>query len=255
VPPHAAPQAGSYPVRVDGSFVIAGAAAAKGVYAPTGLRAVKNVAELPNDVGWTYDISDELNLTTSYEVIPHQLGQDQVPVTSPNQPVPTEAGIYVTKFSYQRADKTTLALTPNPPLMVAKLPFAAADKWSAHSTDAASGVSITVNGQTGLGPKFQPSKDRVDACGTPLDAWWVEYTVDTTPIAAQTSGSEPPSELSGPNLSVRFVGSRVAFAPQYGGIPLEELFVLDGTDNGSTLKIRRHAIISIEPKPAKVPAQ
>jgi hypothetical protein len=218
------------------------------------MRTVNNVQQLPNDVGWTYDITDEFNLTTSYEVIPKQLGQSDTPVESPNQPVPTQAGIYVTGFLYERADKTTLSLKPNPPLMVAKLPFAPADRWSAHSTDLAAGVTITVNGQTGLGVRYQPTKDRIDACGVILDAFWVEYTVDTTPIADQTKNNEPPSEISGPNLSIQFVGSRVAFGPQYGGLPLEEFYVLGGTDNGSTVKISRHSIMSVEPKLAKVPA-
>jgi hypothetical protein len=254
VRPPAPPQAGAYATRVDGNFAITGPHAAQGAYGPGGVRIVKNVAQLPNDVGWTYDITDEFNLTTSYEVIPRQLGQDQTPVESPNQPVPTQAGIYVTSFVYTRADKTQLSLKPNPPLMVAKLPFVTSDRWSAHSTDAASGVAITVNGQTGLGIRYQPSKDRIDACGTVLDAYWVEYTVDTTPIADQTKNSEPPSEISGPMLSVQFVGSKVAFGPQYGGLPLEESYVLAGTDNGSNLKITRHSVISVEPKLAKVPA-
>lgn len=246
--PDAAPVARSYPTRVDGSYRLTGSVAASGVYGPSGVRVVRNVAALPQGAGWTYDIADERGLTTSYEVIPTSLGPDNVPVDSTNQPVPTQAGIYITRFAYQRADSTTLTLTPQPPLMVARLPFLPADKWTSHSTDPAQGVSIVLNGQTGLGNRFDPVKARVDACGTLLDAWWVEYTVDTTPLAAQVPpGTEPPSQITGAGLSVRFVGSRVAFGTEYGAIPLEELYLLAGTDGGTTVAIRRHAVLSVEP--------
>lgn len=246
--PDVAPRPGSYPTRVDGSYRLTGSIAASGVYGPSGVRVVRNVAPLSQGAGWSYDIADERGLTTSYEVIPAALGPDNVPVDSANQPVPTQPGIYITGFSYERADRTALTLAPQPPLMVAKLPFTAADKWTSHSTDAAKGVSIVLNGQTGLGTRFDPVKARVDACGTLLDAWWVEYTVDTTPVAPQVpAGTEPPSQITGADLAVRFVGSRVAFGSEYGGIPLEELYVLAGTDAGTTVAIRRHAVTSVEP--------
>lgn len=246
--PDAAPLARSYPTRVEGSYQLTGSIATSGVYGPSGLRTVSNVAALPQGAGWTYDVRDERGLTTSYQVVPRQLGADNAPVDSSNQPVPTQAGIYITKFSYERADRTTLALTPQPALMVAKLPFTTGDRWTSHSTDAATGVSIVLNGQTGLGTRFSPVKARVDACGTVLDGYWVDYTVDTTPLAPQVpAGTEPPSQITGPELSVRFVGSRVAFGTQYGGLPLEELYVLAGTDAGTTVAIRRHAVLAVEP--------
>ena len=245
--PTAPPKEGSYTTRVDGSFSLSGTSTANGSYGPAGARKVSNVGTLAGGVGWVYDITDEAGLVTSYEVVPQQVGQQTQPVENPNQQVPTQPGIYVTAFTYIRADKSALALTPQPPLMVAKLPFTAGDRWTAHSTDASRGVAITLNGQTGLNKDFKPVKDRVDACGTPLDAWWVEYTVDTTPLADPTKGSEPPSELDGPSLAMQFVGSRVAFGTQYGGLPLEDLYVLKGTDSGTNVSIVRHSIIDSQP--------
>ena len=245
--PSAPPAAKSYNVRVDGSYSITGGNPPTGRYGPGGTRTVASPTELPQDAGWTYTVSDEQGLTTAYEVIPEQLGQSETPVESGNQPSPTQAGIYVTSFVYERSDKTKLTLTPQPALMVAKLPFTAGDRWTSHAVDAQTGISITLNGQTGLGAKYSPSKARVDACGQVLDAYWVEYTVDTTPLNDAAGNPEPPSQLSGADLQMQFVGSRVAFGPQYGGLPIEELYTLKGTDKDATVSLSRHAVYSAEP--------
>jgi hypothetical protein len=119
--------------------------------------------------------------------------------------------------------------------------------WSSHAVDAATGTSITLNGQTGIGATYSPLKARVDACGTVLDAYWVQYTVDTTPIADQTANQEPPSEIRNASLAMQFVGSQVAFGTQYGGLPIEELYRLKGSDGGATVDITRHTIYSTQP--------
>jgi hypothetical protein len=245
--PSAAPAAKSYNVRVDGSYTITGGSKASGRYGPTGIRTVKAPTDLPQGDGWTYTVSDEQGLSTAYEVIPEQLGQNNAPVESGNQPSPTQAGIYVTSFVYERADKTKLTLTPQPALLVAKLPFTPGDRWTSHAVDSPTGISIVLNGQTGLGAKYKPAKARVDACGQVLDAYWVEYTVDTTPLSSGTGNPEPPSQLSGPDLQMQFVGSRVAFANQFGGLPVEEFYTLKGTDKDTTVSISRHAVYSSEP--------
>ncbi|MBK5305461.1 MAG: hypothetical protein JJD92_02100 [Frankiaceae bacterium] len=245
--PSAPPAAKTYNVRVGGTYAITGGTPSSGRYGPAGTRTVAAPTELPQEAGWSYTVSDEQGLTTAYQVIPEQLGQSETPVESANQPTPTQAGIYVTSFVYERADTTKLTLTPQPALMVAKLPFTAGDRWSSHAVDAQTGISIVLNGQTGLGAKYNPFKARVDACGQVLDAYWVEYTVDTTPANDAVGNQEPPSQLSGPDLLMQFVGSKVAFGPQYGGLPVEELYTLKGTDKDTTVDIRRHAVYSTEP--------
>jgi hypothetical protein len=53
--------------------------------------------------------------------------------------------------------------------------------------------------------------------------------------------------LRGADLNVTFVGTRVAFAPQYGGIPLEQIDLLKGTDGSATVRVNRHEVISQAP--------
>jgi hypothetical protein len=245
--PAAAPAVRGYPVRVDGNYTITGPHATKGVYAPTDTRAVHSVASTVDGSGWTFDVTDGNGLTTSYQVQPKQVGQNTQPVDNPEQSQPGQPGIFATKFSYKRADKTTLTLSPQPALMVAKLPFAPGDKWISRSVDPTTGVAIVLNGQTGLGPTFNPSHDRLDACGTVVDAWWVQYTVNTMPVSDQTKGSEPPSQMTGDGLSLSFVGSQVAFGPQFGAIPVEETYVLKGTDGSDTVSLTRHMRYSEQP--------
>ena len=245
--PAAGPVAKAYNVRVDGSYTITGPSASSGRYGPAGTRTVSASTPLPNNAGWTYSIADEQGLTTAYETIPQQLAATDYPVNSANQPLPTEPGIYVTSFSYQRADGTKLTLNPSPPLMVAKLPLTAGDRWTSHSVDSQTGMAIVLNGQTGIGAKYDPYKSRVDACGTILDGYWVEYTVDTTPVNDAAGNPEPPSEITGSDINIQFVGSRVAFGTQFGGIPIEELYTLKGTDRSYTVDITRHSVYSAQP--------
>ena len=252
--PTAKPVAAAYDVRTSGEFDITGAHAGKGLYPTAGRREIKDVADLPGAAGWTYVIADETGLSTSYQVVPRQLANEETPVDSANQPVPTQPGIYISKFSYKRTDGSTLVLDPEPSLMVAKLPFAAGERWTSRGVDAATGISVVVNGQTGIGAEYRPSRANVDACGTLLDGWWVEYTVDTTPIADQVGSSEPPSQIQGPDILVRFVGSQVVFAPQFGGIPIQERYRLEGTDRADSLKISRDAIFSREPALPQAPS-
>ncbi|HMC71734.1 MAG TPA: hypothetical protein VKJ07_21430, partial [Mycobacteriales bacterium] len=89
-----------------------------------------------------------------------------------------------------------------------------------------------------------------DACGTVLQAYWVEYTLasdNSATTGVNTGPAEPASSLQGPNLSVTFVGTRVAFAPQYGGIPLEQIDLLKGSDGQASVNVHRHEVISQEP--------
>jgi hypothetical protein len=85
-----------------------------------------------------------------------------------------------------------------------------------------------------------------------LQAYWVEYTLasdNSSTTGVNTGTAEPPSSLHGTDLNVTFVGTRVAFAPQYGGIPLEQLDLLQGTDGPTNLKVKlsRHEVISQGP--------
>ncbi len=252
--PAAPPVAASYRFRMSGAYAITGPNPASGAFPAESVRQVRDVRELDTGGGYEYWISDDLGLDVGYTVIPEQRAAPQNPVTAPEQPTPVEAGIYVHAFNYRRADGTTFELRPQPFLMVARLPLVAGDKWQSKGVDPASGVAIVVNGQTGVGEKFTPSRDRIDACGTVLDATWVEYTIDTTPLTGATAQEEPPSSIRGSGVDLQFVGTKVSFANQYGGLPLHEVVRLVGTDGGNQVDITREAVIRSEPELARAPS-
>jgi hypothetical protein len=200
--------------------------------------------------GWTYVDADSSGMSVTYDVYPHQRVAAGEPVgTDQAASAPTEAGIYVRSFTYRRANGVVDTLTPQPELLVAPLPLNdAGATWRARGVDPASGIAVVVNGQVGAGPKFALT-DRIDACGTVLQAYWVEYTIapdNSKTTGVDTGTAEPPSSLRGAGLDVAFVGTRVAFATQYGGIPLEQVDLLKGTD-GVPVDIRRHEVITQGP--------
>jgi len=251
--PSAPPVEASYRYRLSGGFTVTGAHPASGVYPTTSVRAIRDVTELTAGGGYEFFISDDLGMDVGYTVIPEQRAAPQNPVGTGEQPTPVEAGIYVNSFAYRRADGSTLFLRPQPFVMVAKLPLAPGDKWQSKGVDPATGVTVVVNGQTGLGEEFTPSRDRVDACGTVLDATWVEYTIDTTPLTGATADEEPPSSIVGGGLDLEFVGTKLAFANQYGGLPIHEVVRLVGSDGADKVEITREAVILSEPALARLP--
>jgi hypothetical protein len=207
--------------------------------------------------GWSYVDSDTSGMTVTYDVYPQQRVASGEPVgTDAAASHPAEAGIYVRSFTYKRADGTVDTLAPQPELLVAPLPLNnAGATWRARGVDPATGIAVVVNGQVGAGPKSTPLVDRIDACGTVLQAYWVEYTIaadNSKTTGVNTGTAEPPSSLRGADLDVTFVGTRVAFATQYGGIPLEQIDVLTGTDGSRAVEVHRHEVIVESPvRPAR----
>ena len=247
--PPGPPVAASYTFRQAGTFSLGtGSTAHTGEFAATIAHTISKVTKLSD--GWSFVDTDSSGMSVTYDVYPQQRVASGEPVTTDNAAAqPTEAGIYVKTFTYKRTTDTVDTLSPQPELLVAPLPLNnAGDTWRARGVDPATGIAVVVNGQVGAGPKFTLS-DRIDACGTVLQAYWVEYTIAPDNAAGTgvgTGSAEPPSSLQGTGLNVAFVGTRVAFATQYGGIPLEQIDVLKGTD-GVAVDISRHEVITQAP--------
>lgn len=248
--PSAPPVARSYSYRQAGTYRLGtGSSARTGEFAPTLLHTISKVTRLSD--GWSYVDSDSSGMSVTYDVYPQQRVASGEPVsTDAAAAQPTEAGIYVASFTYKRADGKVDTLSPQPELLVAPLPLDnAGTTWRARGVDPASGIAVVVNGQVGAGPKFR-LQDRVDACGTVLQAYWVEYTIapaDSAATGVSTGQAEPPSSLKGTDLDVAFVGTQVAFATQYGGIPLEQVDILKGTDGSVAVDVQRHEVITQGP--------
>ena len=245
--PPGPPAARTYSFRQSGTFTVGNR---DGAFPPALSHTIKQVQSISG--GWSYVDADSSGMSVTYDVYPQQRVASGEPVTTDNAAAqPTEAGIYVRAFTYKRADGTIDNLSPQPELLVAPLPLNnAGATWRARGVDPRTHIAVVVNGQVGAGPKFSPRIDRVDACGTVLQAYWVEYTLaadNSTTTGVNTGAAEPPSSLRGADLDVTFVGTRVAFAPQYGGIPLEQLDLLQGTDGSAKVKVSRHEVISQEP--------
>ena len=252
--PPGPPVPATYSYRQAGTFSLgSGRTAHTGEFAPTLAHTISKVTKLSD--GWSFVDTDSSRMSVTYDVYPQQRVASGEPVTTNNAAAqPTEAGIYVKTFTYQRANGAVDTLSPQPELLVAPLPLNnAGTTWRARGVDPATGIAVVVNGQVGAGPKFTLS-DRIDACGTVLQAYWVEYTIapdNSAGTGVNTGMAEPPSSLRGAGLNVAFVGTRVAFATQYGGIPLEQIDVLNGTD-GVAVNISRHEVITQSPaRPAR----
>jgi hypothetical protein len=247
--PPGPPRPATYSYRQSGSYLIGSGPTARSGTFPATLSHTISSVKTSSD-GWSYVDTDSSGMTVTYDVYPQQRVAPQEPVPTDNAASsPTEAGIYVRSFTYKRADGTVDTLTPQPELLVAPLPLNnAGATWRAKGVDAATGITVSVDGQVGAGPHFSPTVDRIDACGTVLQAYWVEYTIaPDNGTAVTTGGVEPASSLRGRDLNVTFIGTRVAFATQYGGIPLEQTDRLRGADGSAQVDITRYETISQAP--------
>ncbi|MGH2808316.1 MAG: hypothetical protein ACRDKT_13685 [Actinomycetota bacterium] len=238
--PTAPPLDANYEYRVEGTYEFEGAVDERGRYPATSTRTIQDVREI--DGGYSFRMKDDLGVTTGYSVYPRQRAAEDDPVHLGEASHPLEAGIFVNEIRMKRADDSVLVLDPDPELRIATLPMVRGQKFESTAVDAATGITIRVNGQIGLGEKFDPLRARVDACGTVLEGYWVSYTVDTT--VPQTSTTR----LFGSDIDLEFAGSRVVFGTQYGGIPLQEIVTIRGSDAGTTVTIRRTSTISSEPR-------
>ena len=252
--PPGPPLARTYSFRQAGSYTVgAGSSARNGTFAPTLSHTISAVTRLSD--GWSYVDTDSSGMSVTYDVYPQQRVAAGEPVgTDAAASQPTEAGIYVKTFTYRRADNTVDTLSPQPEVLVAPLPLNnAGATWRSRGVDPTTRIGVIVNGQVGAGPKFD-LVDRIDACGTVLTAYWVEYTIaadSSKTTGVDTSPAEPPSSLQGTDLDVLFVGTRVAFATQYGGIPLEQVDLLHGTDGGVSVRVQRDEVIREPPVAAR----
>src|SRR3954452_4054002 len=238
--PPGPPAARTYSFRQVGTFTVG---KSDGTFPAALAHSISKVTSISG--GWSYVDTDSSGMTVTYDVYPKQRVASGEPVSTDNTVAqPTEPGIYVRTFTYKRADGTVDTLAPQPELLVAPLPLNnAGATWRARGVDPSTHIAVVVNGQVGAGPKFSPLMDRIDACGTVLQAYWVEYTLasdNSSTTGVNTGPGEPPSSLRGTDLDVTFVGTRVAFAPQYGGIPLEQIDLLKGTDGPNKVAVDVH---------------
>jgi hypothetical protein len=115
------------------------------------------------------------------------------------------------------------SFTPDKPLRVFAQPAYPGATWQDAESDAQSGTVATVSGTI-------DSKDRVDACGTKLDAWKSTMTLTIT----------------SPNESIKTTVS-TWWATQFGGLPIQEVQSYSGTAGGQQVKGDVSAFIAVDP--------
>ena len=208
-----APQ-GTYPYRFSGVAV-------EGGKARTFSGSAKHVVT-SSDVGngvrrFTVEVT-MLGATTSY-------AYTVLPVVGTAADI--HGGIELTSVTGNGGYGYNASFHPDKPLQVFSQPANAGTTWTDAETDAQSATYALVNGTV-------DGKDRVDACGTKLDAWKTTTTMD----------------ISSPNETLT-VTVTTWWATQFGGLPIAELQSYSGSAGGTAVKGSVQSTISVDPAKVK----
>jgi len=161
-------------------------------------------------------------ITTTYAVVPQPSSQTvDVPETPANKSITLEAtgGLYLTKV-VTRSGNTSATFAPNAPgVQIASQPIGNGATWSSTAADPESQQSETASGN-------DIGDDRVDACGTKLDAEKVSQTASILGVNE--------------NLTETDI---LHVATEYGGLPIAIDQSVTGTSNGH--QIEQHLIATI----------
>lgn len=205
------PLPGGYPFRQEGAIEVDGDVT-ETLPAET-VHRVDDIVAMPGD-SVRYNVAvDGIDATT---VTTYEVSRRGV-----------ENGLHIVQIRTED-DVATDAFTPSAPIKVLPTPPVTGDRWSSSGADPLHRVGLTINGRI-LG------KTRVNACGTPVEAWLVE--VGDNPDTGQ------PSQITGPGKQLTITGT-YAVATQMGGLIVAEDLTLSGTDGGRQVEITRTAAIN-----------
>ena len=239
------PVEAEYPFRVEGTYEISGPNAAKGVFPPVSTRWVENVQE-SDDGSFTFDVRVELGFTTTvtaYRVVP----RSPVPVAA--EALPLGSGLFIDSVTTTDGDAEPVAFRPTPPILALPTPAESGTSWRVQSTDVDRGLTVSWTATIG-------NRERVDACGVPVDGVPVHLdgeirrcvVVETTQQCLE-SGDTPGAATDPASATVtRFVHDEV-YATQFGGIAIRN--IQDVTDDvAATISVHRAvtSTIAVEPK-------
>ena len=205
------PTEGNYPFRQHGQAIVDGEVVA--TLPPQAPRRLDNYRQLALS-SYRFDVTVsefEAATSTTYEVARRG----------------AENGLYIAQIRSSDPFGTS-AFTPSAPVKMLPFPANTGLRWSSAGTDPLHGITLSIHGLV-LG------KTRVNACGTPLDAWLVEVGED--PQTGQ------PSRIVGPDKSVVITGT-YAVGTQFGGLILAEDITLRGSDSGEPVEITTTATIN-----------
>jgi len=211
--------------RNEGAFTVAGANANEGTFTGDSLRSVSNV--VVDDAGdFTYDVHAELGGTTtvtSYRVINTPPSDELVPLFTTGN-VNDTRGLYLVATQTTGPDGTASTFRPVPEMMLLPFPGVLNTQFTSAGTDATTGMSMAYSGTVG-------ASVRINACGTPLTGIEVRLTDGT---------------VTGPQTNVEFTATYV-FATQFGGLSIDDMFTIAGTEGADTTSRTNHATVSQGP--------
>lgn len=229
----APPASGIYAFRNEGVFEVTGLNAKAGRFPSSSARRVINVAKITitgtSEIWYRFDVEatlGDLTTTTTYTLVP----EGDVPQVKPG----SSAGLFITRVRTEFVDGTEEDFRPAtaPGLLLLPFPVVVGDSWEAAGTDPRSGVTLVFTGRVG-------QKTRVDACGTPLDAWTVRIA-GTVGEGAPGGGAISPAGYTS-------IVADYAFGTQYGALSLMDTVQIDRIEPVGTLHQRNHTTINIEP--------
>ena len=209
----ARPARAQYLFRNTGSFEQSGADARRGSFPALSLRTVSGALDNPNGSGFAFSVTETLgDITTTTEY---------VVVTS--QPLPTdpERGLYIARISSSSGSD----FRPTPSLKVASLPLVRGSTHEARGVDPRTATAMSFTSTV-------TGKDRVDACGVPLDSFTVELTE---------------GRVISPTQDLTFT-STYALGTQFGGLVLRESTAFAGRDGDAGISRSLLSTINQVPK-------
>jgi hypothetical protein len=212
------PAPATYVFRNDGSYAVTGTFSGKGDYKRVpSTRTIKDVSGTPSDYTFTVE--------ARFPSMPALATQYRVVTRAPD--VFTSEGIFITDSSVPGTSGSVVHLHWDPPVQLLPFPAANGAQWTVLSRDDATHtVYQAVASITG--------DMRVDACGTPLAAWRVEWSGNIVTPGARDA-----------------VTAVYGVAPQYGGLVISD-HVRDQADYGVppalSADLVNDAVIAREPK-------
>jgi hypothetical protein len=160
---------------------------------------------------------------------------------TPESPLTDLSGVFIRQIVTRFKSGGTDTFNPQSPgVKLLHFPAEPGVQWDSHGADPLSQTAMSFHAQIGRelpdgnDPDTLPDiqgKARVDACGQPLDAWWVQIK----------DGS-----IVGPNTNLT-LNALYAIAPQFGGFPVMEEVEVKGTNRGLQTNSKNAATIAKEP--------
>jgi hypothetical protein len=225
------PIAASYPFRNSGTFENSGGQSSKGAFPATTIRRVIDPSKPGSDGSFGFKVEEDLGdriTTTEYGV-------------TPESPLTDLSGVFIreilTTFKTGGNDRFH---PQSPGVKLLHFPAEPGAQWDGHGADPLSQTAMNFHAVLGKElpdgddadtlPDLQP-KAKVDACGQPLDAWYVQIK---------------DGQIVGPQTNLTF-NALYAIAPQFGGFPVMEEIEVKGTNRGLQTTSKNVATIGKEP--------